>query len=156
MIWLHFLWRESLWAVYLQLLKLLFHYVRIISSFKLFFKFISAVHFRPVQFGSVIWKAKYLKLKTPWSRSFRWSIVNMELAPSFTIIFSYPLLSHRKISSPCTSPRLSSEFFRTIQFSNCLLVCHYHDFSPKQLRSSEPFLIYLSSLYDSFIMSKTN
>ena len=54
-IWLHFLWRGSLnrvwysqtcqtvwaitftfWAVYLQLLKLLFHYVKIISSFKLF------------------------------------------------------------------------------------------------------------------------
>ena len=65
----------------------------------------------------------------------------MELAPSFTIIFSCPLLSQRKISSPCTSPRLSSEFCRTIQFSNCLLVWHYHDFSPKQIRSSEPFLI---------------
>ena len=65
----------------------------------------------------------------------------MELAPSFTIIFSCPLLSQRKISSPCTSPRLSSEFCRTIQFSNCLVVCHYHDFSPKQIRSREPFLI---------------
>ena len=26
-----------------------------------------------------------------------------------------------------------------VQFSNSLVVCHYHDFSPKQLRSSEPF-----------------
>ena len=82
----------------------------------------------------------------------------MELAPSFTIIFSCPLLAQRKISSPCTSPRLSSEFCRTIQFSNCLLVWHYHDFSPKQIRSSEPFLntVDLFFLYDSFIMSKTN
>ena len=94
----------TFWAVYLQLLKLLFHYVKIISSFKLLFKFISPVHInsRRVQFGSVIWKVKYLKLKTP-----------------------------------CTSPRLSSEFCWTIQVSNCLVVCHYHDFSPKQLRSSE-------------------
>ena len=80
----------------------------------------------------------------------------MELAPSFTITFSCSLLSQRKISSPCTSPRLSSEFCRTIQFYNSLVVCHYHDFSPKQLRSSEPFLIYLFSLCDSFIMSQTN
>ena len=82
----------------------------------------------------------------------------MELAPSFTIIFSCPPLSYRKISSSCTSPRLSSEFCRTIQFSNCLLVWHYHDFSPKQIRSSEPFLntVDLFFLYDSFIMSKTN
>ena len=80
----------------------------------------------------------------------------MELAPSFTIIFSCPLLSQRKISSSCTSPRLSSEFCRTIQFSNCLVVCHYHDFSPKQLRSSNLFLIYLFSLCDSFIMLKAN
>ena len=77
---------------------------------------------------------------------------------SFTIIFSCPLLSQRKISSSCTSPRLSSEFYRTIQFSNCLVVCHYHDFSPKQIRSSEPFFntLYLFFLYDGFIMSKTN
>ena len=34
----------TFWAVYLQLLKLLFHYVKIISSFKLFFKFISPGH----------------------------------------------------------------------------------------------------------------
>ena len=82
----------------------------------------------------------------------------MELAPSFTITFSCSLLSQRKISSPCTSPRLSSEFCRTIQFSNCLLVWHYHDFSPKQIRSSEPFLntVDLFFLYDSFIMSKTS
>ena len=67
---------------------------------------------------------------------------------SFTIIFS----------SSCSSPRLSSEFYRTIQFSNCLVVCHYHDFSPKQIRSSEPFFntLYLFFLYDGFIMSKTN
>ena len=72
----------TFWAVYLQLLKLLFHYVKIIPSFKLFFKFIYPVHIisRRVQFGSVIRK----------------------FAPSFTIIFSYPLLSQRKISSPCT------------------------------------------------------
>ena len=46
----------TFWAVYLQLLKLLFHYVKIISSFKLLFKFISLVHIisRRVQFGSVI------------------------------------------------------------------------------------------------------
>ena len=46
----------TFWAVYLQLLKLLFHYVKIISSFKLLFKFISPVHIisRRVQFGSVI------------------------------------------------------------------------------------------------------
>ena len=58
----------TFWAVYLQLLKLLFHYVKIISSFKLFFKFISPVHIisRRVQFGSVIRKVEYLKLKTPW------------------------------------------------------------------------------------------
>ena len=67
---------------------------------------------------------------------------------SFTIIFS----------SSSSSPRLSSEFYRTIQFSNCLVVCHYHDFSPKQIRSSEPFFntLYLFFLYDGFIMSKTN
>ena len=67
---------------------------------------------------------------------------------SFTIIFS----------SSCSSPRLSSEFYRTIQFSNCLVVCHYHDFSPKQIRSSEPFFntLDLFFLYDGFIMSKTN
>ena len=67
---------------------------------------------------------------------------------SFTIIFS----------SSCSSPRLSSEFYRTIQFSNCLVVCHYHDFSPKQIRSSEPFFntVDLFFLYDGFIMSKTN
>ena len=50
------LWAITLtfWAVYLQLLKLLFHYVKIISSFKLLFKFISPVHIisRRVQFGS--------------------------------------------------------------------------------------------------------
>ena len=39
---------------------------------------------------------------------------------------------------------------------NCLVVCHCHDFSPKQLPSSKPFLIYLFFLYDSFIMSETN
>ena len=56
----------TFWAVYLQFLKLLFHYVKIIiSSFKLLFKFISLVHniFRRVQFGSVLRKVKYLKLK---------------------------------------------------------------------------------------------
>ena len=58
----------TFWAVYLQLLKLLFHYVKIISSFKLFFKFIFPVHIisRRVQFGSVIGKVEYSKLKTPW------------------------------------------------------------------------------------------
>ena len=68
------------------------------------------------------------------------------------------LTTERKNSSPCTSPRLAthSEFCRTIQFSNCLVVCHCHDFSPKQLPSSKPFLIYLFFLYDSFIMSETN
>ena len=58
----------TFWAVYLQLLKLLFDYVKIISSFKLFFKFIFPVHIISwrVQFGSVIRKVEYLKLKTPW------------------------------------------------------------------------------------------
>ena len=61
-------WATTLtfWAVYLQLLKLLFHYIKIISLFKLCFKFISPVHIisRRVQFGSVIRKVEYLKLKT--------------------------------------------------------------------------------------------
>ena len=66
----------TFWAVYLQLLKLLFH-IKIIPSFKLFFKSISPVHiiFRRVRFGSVIRKVEYLKLKTLWWRSFRLSIV---------------------------------------------------------------------------------
>ena len=47
-------------------------------------------------------------------------------------------------------------FAEQIPFSNCLAVCHYHDFSLKQLRSSEPFfnINYLFSLCDSFIMTK--
>ena len=57
----------TFWAVYLQLLKLLFR-IKIIPSFKLFFKSISPVHiiFRRVRFGSVIRKVEYLKLKTLW------------------------------------------------------------------------------------------
>ena len=43
-----------------------------------------------------------------------------------------------KLARSVPLPRLSSEFCRTVQFSNCLVVFHYHDFSPKQLRLSEP------------------
>ena len=60
-------------------------------------------------------------------------------SPSYLAILFW-LREKLAISSPCTSPRLSREFCRTIEFSNCLVVCHYHDVSPKQLRSSEPFL----------------
>ena len=55
------------WAVYLQLLKLLFPYVKIISSFKLLFKFISPVHSmsRRVQYIRICYmKGKIFKIKS--------------------------------------------------------------------------------------------
>ena len=135
------------WAVYLRLLKLLFHHVKTISSFKLFF--ISPIHIisRRVQFGFVIRKVEYLKLKTPRWYSFRLSMSEPKIltwnlhyhSPSYLAVH---LCLRKKLARHVPTPRLSREFCRTIQFSNCLVVCHYHDFSPKQLRSSNLFLIY--------------
>ena len=131
----------------MQLLKLLFHYVKIISSFKLLFKFISPVHSmsRRVQYIRICYmKGKIFKIKNAMVTfiSIEYSqpkILTRNLhhhSPSYLAI----LFCHReKLARHVPTPRLSSEFCRTIQFSNCLVVCHYHDFSPKQLRSSEPF-----------------
>ena len=66
-----------------------------------------------------------------------WNLVHHHSPSYLAILFGLK----EKLARHFTSPRLSSEFCRTIQFSNCLVVCHYHDFLPKQLRSSEPFLI---------------
>ena len=129
----------------MKLLTLLFHYVKIISSLNCFLNFIDLnfprshhLPARPIRICYM--KGKIFKIKNAIVTfiSIGYSEPRI-LTRTCTIIFSCPFLSERKINSPCTSPRLSSEFCRTIHFPNCLVVCHYHDFSPKQLRSSEPF-----------------
>ena len=133
---------STFWAVYFTTSRLYLHLNCFLNSFPSFTSSPDA------SYSDLYMKGKIFKIKNAMVKfiSIEYSkpkILTWNLhhhSPSYIYLAVLFCLREALVSSPYTSPRPSSEFCRTIQFSNCLVVYHYHDFSPKQLRLSEPFL----------------